>query len=38
MELVLTILALVTGLAAVGGASMTWGADSRETYPDDHRR
>ena len=38
MELVLTILALVTGIAVLGGASINLGADSRDTYPDDHRR
>jgi hypothetical protein len=38
MEIVVTILALVTGLAVLGGASITWGADSRESYPDDHQR
>lgn len=38
MELVVTILAFVTGLAVLGGASITFGADSRETYPDDHQR
>jgi len=38
MDIVVTILALVTGLAVLGGASITWGVDSRESYPDDHRR
>jgi hypothetical protein len=38
MELVVTILALVTGFAVLGGASITWGVDSRESYPDDHQR
>jgi hypothetical protein len=26
------------GLVALGGAAITWGADSREQYPDDHAR
>ena len=38
MEAIITILAFVTGLAVLGGASITWGSDSRETYTDDHRR
>jgi hypothetical protein len=38
MEIVVTILAFVTGLAVLGGASITWGVDSRESYPDDHQR
>lgn len=38
MEAIMTILAFVTGLAVLGGASITWGADSRESYADDHRR
>ena len=38
MEIVVSILALVTGLAVLGGASVTLGADSRESYPDDHQR
>lgn len=38
MDIVVTILAFVTGLAVLGGASITLGADSRESYPDDHRR
>ena len=38
MELVLTILAVMTGLAVLGGASINLGVDSRDTYPDDHRR
>ncbi len=38
MEIIFTILALVTGLAMLGGASNTWGVDSRDDYPDDHRR
>ena len=38
MEAIFTILAIVTGLAVVGAASITWGVDSRESDPDDHRR
>ncbi|MEA2608961.1 MAG: hypothetical protein QOJ75_1204 [Chloroflexota bacterium] len=38
MEAIFTILALVTGLAVLGGVSITWGVDSRDAYPDDHRR
>ena len=38
MEAIMTILAFVTGLAILGGASITWGVDSREPYPDDRRR
>jgi nitrogen fixation-related uncharacterized protein len=38
MEALFTILAVVTGLAVLGGAAITWGVDSREPYRDDHRR
>ena len=38
MELVVAILALVTSLAVLGGASIILGTDSRESYPDDHQR
>jgi nitrogen fixation-related uncharacterized protein len=38
MEAVLTIFAIVLGLAAVDAASLTWGVDSREQYRDDRRR
>jgi hypothetical protein len=38
MEAIMTIIVFVTGLAVLGGASITWGVDSRESYPDDHRR
>jgi hypothetical protein len=38
MELVVTILAFVTGLAVLGGASINWGVDSRDSYQDDHQR
>jgi len=38
MGLIVTILAFVAGLAVLGGASINWGVDTRDTYPDDHRR
>lgn len=38
MEAMMLILAVIVGLAAFGGASITWGADSRERIADDHAR
>jgi hypothetical protein len=38
MEAIAVILAFVAGLAVMGGASVTWGIDSREPYADDRRR
>ena len=38
MEATMIALILIIGLVALGGASFTWGADSREQYPDDHTR
>jgi hypothetical protein len=38
MEAIMTIIAVLTGLAVLGGTSITLGADSRESYPDDHQR
>jgi hypothetical protein len=38
MEITMLVLAIIFGLAALGGASQTWGADSREPYRDDHTR
>lgn len=38
MEAMITILVMIFGLAALGGASLSWGADSREQIPDDHTR
>ena len=38
MELPVLFLVMIIGLAALGGASLSWGADSRERYPDDHIR
>jgi hypothetical protein len=38
MEAILTIIAVVTGLSMLGGVSITWGVDSRDSYADDHQR
>lgn len=38
MEAAMMILAVIAALAALGGASVTWGADSRERIADDHAR
>lgn len=38
MEAVMTFLITIIGLAMLGGAAITWGADSRDPYPDDHAR
>jgi nitrogen fixation-related uncharacterized protein len=38
MEAVMMILITILGLAALGGASASWGVDSRPQYPDDHTR
>ena len=38
MEAVFVIFAIVFGFAALDAASLTWGVDSRESYPDDRRR
>ena len=38
MELLVTIFAIVSGLAVLGGASINWGVDSTDSYPDDHQR
>jgi hypothetical protein len=38
MEIVVTIFALVTGLAVLGGASINWGVDTTDSYQDDHQR
>ena len=38
MEAMMLFLISFIGLAVLGGASMTWGADSRDTYLDDHAR
>lgn len=38
MEITMLVLAILFGLVALGGASQTWGTDSREPYRDDHVR
>jgi hypothetical protein len=38
MDVIVTILAFVTGFAILGGVAITLGVDSREPYPDDHHR
>ena len=38
MEATMLVLVLIIGLVALGKASLTWGADSREPYRDDHAR
>jgi len=38
MEAVMMIFAVIAAFAALGGASFTWGTDSRERIADDHAR
>jgi hypothetical protein len=38
MEATVLVMVLIIGLVALGLASVTWGADSREPYRDDHAR
>ena len=38
MEAMTLVLVMIIGLATLGWASLTWGADTREPYPDDHAR
>ncbi len=38
MEATVLFLITIIALAALGGASVTAGVDSREQYPDDHNR
>ena len=38
MKATMMFLVMIIGLAVLGGASLTWGADSREQYQDDHTR
>lgn len=38
MEAIVTLLALIVGLAAFDLAAFTWGVDSRDVIPDDHHR
>ena len=37
MEAIAVILVFLTGVAVLGLATITWGADSRERYLDDRR-
>lgn len=32
------LMAVITGLLILAGASLAWGADSRDPMPDDHHR
>lgn len=38
MEVFAVIISIVGAFALLGQAAMSWGTDSRETLPDDHRR
>lgn len=38
MEAIFAIMLVVIGLVAFDAAAINWGADSRGTLPDDHRR
>jgi nitrogen fixation-related uncharacterized protein len=38
MEATMLVLVMIIGLAAFAAASLIWGVDSREQYPDDHVR
>lgn len=38
MEATIMAVIMIIGLVALGGASLNWGADTREQYPDDHTR
>jgi hypothetical protein len=38
LQLVLILIVILAGLAALGAASLAWGVDSRDPLPDDHRR
>lgn len=38
MDLIAVFFSLVAGLSFLGLAASSWGADSREQLPDDHRR
>lgn len=38
MEVIIMILVLIIGLAALGVSSLRWGADSRPAMTDDHVR
>ena len=38
MEALVMVLIIVISLVLLDAASITWGVDSRDTLPDDHRR
>ncbi len=38
MDLIAVFVSLVAGLSFLGLAAGSWGADSREQLPDDHKR
>jgi nitrogen fixation-related uncharacterized protein len=38
MEAMILLVVMIVGLAVLGAASIAWGVDSREPYPDDHTR
>ena len=38
MEFIIMLTILIIGLLALDGAALTWGADSRNSIPDDHAR
>lgn len=38
MEATMLLIVMIVGLAAFAAASLTWGVDSREQYPDDRVR
>jgi len=38
MSVLVIIALLIVMLAALDAAALTWGADSRDQLPDDHRR
>jgi len=38
MDAIVMVVALITGLAALGATSIRWGVDSRPQLPDDHTR
>ena len=38
MEFIITIAILIAGLMSLDVAALNWGADSRDSLPDDHAR
>ncbi len=38
MEALVMVLVIVISLVLLDAAAITWGADTRDTLPDDHRR